>query len=291
MTNSDDKILPLSQPLIDFEDALDRVSDIIHTNMSPVNSDNSTRQEQSHPQQQPTSQIFETEESSEKVNCPMCRIDVDEGVGGMNCGMCKCWYHRECLFVSADECNTLQLKTTSWLCVTCLAIRSNKVAWGEMKGEVAIKSMIDKTYREVVKWRKNLFMLPRGKPGTEFIKELTRLLQLFTNEDKKWSRLALSLVHIFIPLMLQKPSAKSKAKEHSKYLTNRLKLWYEGNIKSIMRENREIQKKLRQGQEKKKENKKAAFNHLMLLGKVGQAMKFINSEDDTRGVHSLTDEI
>ena len=29
----------------------------------------------------------------------------------------------------------------------------------------------------------------------------------------------------------------------------------------------------------------------MLLGKVGQAMKFINSEDDTRGVHSLTNEI
>ena len=29
----------------------------------------------------------------------------------------------------------------------------------------------------------------------------------------------------------------------------------------------------------------------MLLGKVSQAMKFVNSEDETRGVHSLTEEI
>ena len=29
----------------------------------------------------------------------------------------------------------------------------------------------------------------------------------------------------------------------------------------------------------------------MLLGKVSQAMKFVNNEDSTRGVHTLTDEI
>jgi hypothetical protein len=58
-----------------------------------------------------------------------------------------------------------------------------------------------------------------------------------------------------------------------------------------MSENREIQKKLKKSHEKKKENKEAAFTRLMFQGKVSQAMKFINSEDDTRGVHSLTDEI
>ena len=64
-------------------------------------------------------------------------------------------------------------------------------------------------------------MLSRGKAGTEFIKELTRLIFLFVNKTK-WEHLALSLVHIFMPLILQKPSKSSKAKDHAKYLLARL---------------------------------------------------------------------
>ena len=91
--------------------------------------------------------------------------------------------------------------------------------------------------------------------------------------------------------MLQKPSSKSKAKDHCKYLEKRLKLWTEGDLDSIMAENREIQKKLRQSQDKKKETKERAFSRLMFQGKISAAMKFIDSENDMRGVHSLTDEI
>ena len=133
-------------------------------------------------------------------------------------------------------------------------------------------------------------MVPRGKVGTDFIKEITRIVQLFTTESK-WTRLALSMLHIFIPLMLQKPSAKSKARDHTKYLDKRLKLWNQGDFDSLLSEIREIQKKLRRSQDKKKETREKAFYRLMLLGKVGQAMKFVNSEDDTRGVHSLTEDI
>ena len=97
-------------------------------------------------------------------------------------------------------------------------------------------------------------MLPRGKVGTEFVKTLTNLINYFITPSK-WTRLSLSLVHIFLPLMLQKPSSKSKAKDHCKYLEKRLKLWTEGDLDSIMAENREIQKKLRQSQDKKKETK------------------------------------
>ena len=145
-------------------------------------------------------------------------------------------------------------------------------------------------YEEVTKWRKNLFMVPRGKIGTEFIKTLTNLIKHFTTPSK-WTRLSLSLVHIFMPLMLQKPSSKSKAKDHCKYLEKRLKLWTEGDLCSIMAENREIQRKLRLSQEKKKESKERAFCRLMFQGKISAAMKFIDSENDMRGVHSLTDEL
>ncbi len=133
-------------------------------------------------------------------------------------------------------------------------------------------------------------MLPRGKAGTDFVKELTRLISLF-NDETKWSRIALALVHIFIPLMLQRPSSKSKAKENAKYLETRLQLWSAGKVQEIMDECNEIQKKLTKKLQKKKENKDKAFCRLMLLGKVGPAMKFINHDDPTIGVHPITEEI
>ena len=37
---------------------------------------------------------------------------------------------------------------------------------------------------EIVKWKKNMFTLPRGKSGTDFIKELTRLIYLFAEKTK-----------------------------------------------------------------------------------------------------------
>ena len=104
-----------------------------------------------------------------------------------------------------------------------------------------IRNKISEIYEEIIKWRKNLFLVPPGKSGTDFIKELTRLLQLFVDETK-WMRLALARVHIFIPLMLQKPSAKSKARDHTKYLEKRLKWWNLGGLDSVLSENPEIQK-------------------------------------------------
>ena len=110
-------------------------------------------------------------------------------------------------------------------------------------------------------------LLPRGKIGTDFIREVARIIRLFT-EPSKWGRVALAQLHVFIPLMLQKPSSKSKAKDHAKYLEKRLKLWKDGDLDRVLSENREIQKKLRRNQDKKKESKEKAFSRLMLLGKV-----------------------
>ena len=133
-------------------------------------------------------------------------------------------------------------------------------------------------------------MVPRGKTGTDLIKEVSRIIRLFTIPTK-WTRIALAKLHVFLPIMLQKPSSKSKAKEHTKYLERRLKLWNTGDLKALMAENREIQAKLKRGQEKKQQSKEKNFCRLMLMGKVSQAMKFINNEDSTRGVHTLSDEI
>ena len=45
-------------------------------------------------------------------------------------------------------------------------------------------------------------------------------------------------------LLLQKPSLKSKMKDHSECLNRRLNLWVEGKFDDLMRESRTIQNKL-----------------------------------------------
>ena len=192
-----------------------------------------------------------TESETDDSNCPICRVDVVEGVDGVCCDMCKVWSHRECLFMSPEDFASLP---ETWYCVTCLSIQSNKIKWGALVGEAMIRTSITLIYNEIITWRKNLFMVPRGKVGTDFIKEITNIINQFTIPSK-WTRLALAKVHIFIPLMLQKPSSKSKAKDHAKYLERRLKLWTTGDLNAIMAENREIQKKLRHSLWSRKETR------------------------------------
>ena len=133
---------------------------------------------------------------------------------------------------------------------------------------------------------KEYISVTKGK----LINELIRLICLFV-DDTKWKRLGLPLVHIFLPLMMQKPSSNSKAKENAKYLSARLKLWKEGKVDELIAEGRVIQSRLKTKLEKRKQNKEQAFCRLMMMGRVGPAMKFISNEDQTLGVHSLTEEI
>ena len=69
-------------------------------------------------------------------------------------------------------------------------------------------------------------------------------MNLFVNKTK-WGRLALPLVHNFIPIMLQLPSPESKPREHAKYLVFRLLRWEQGELESLMNEVREIQSRIK----------------------------------------------
>ena len=223
-------------------------------------------------------------------NCPVCREEVEHNHQGIECDKCETWYHRCCLQMSESTYQEWQESDESWFCMLCLSIKANKIKWGEIEGEENIRKCISDTYNEVTTWRKNLFLLPRGKVGTDFIKEITRLIRLFV-DNSKWSRLALALVHIFAPLMLQKPSSKSKARDNAIYLQKRLQLWKDGKIKDLIDEGKEIQQRLTKNIQKKEENKARAIVRLMLIGKLGPAMKFINNEDQILGIHPLNDTI
>ena len=135
-----------------------------------------------------------------------------------------------------------------------------------------------------------MFAVPRGKFGTNFIKELSRLIYLFVDKTK-WNRMALDLAHIFIPIMLQKPSSKSKAKLHAELLGQRLEKWKNGDIKSLLKECKDIQARLSKQLNAQKESNHKAFCRLMFAGKVGQAIRFINNDDTIAGVHELNNEV
>lgn len=153
------------------------------------------------------------------------------------------------------------------------------IAWGNMLDAHTIKSNIDAAYQKIVVWTKNFFVLPRGKVGKDFLSELTRLIKLFSC-DTVWKPIALKLVHIFIPIMLQRTSVKSKASENAKYLRERLIKWEKGEISQLVSQCSEIQRRMKKSFKKSKDENRKAFCRLMFEGKVTKALRFINNDED-----------
>ena len=77
------------------------------------------------------------------------------------------------------------------------------------------------TYEEVVHWRHNVFMIPYGKAGKSFVKELARLYHAYADHSALHS-IALMACSVMQPLLFQKPYKHSKAKDHSICLTRRM---------------------------------------------------------------------
>ena len=218
--------------------------------------------------------------------CPICKVRV-EWVDALQCEECEVWIHKDCLCMTDEEYEGHKTcEEDEWYCDCCQLNRSNNVKWGTMFGEGCVRSELTKIYDQIITWCKNLFMLPRGKSGELFIKELTRLIYHFVNKTA-WESLSLQLVHVFIPLMLQKPSSTSKARDHAERLLDRLEQWKNGDLVSLMDEARVIQGRLKKRKQAEETSRQKGFSRLMMVGKVGQAMKLINNEDSVVGVHRL----
>ncbi|KAL5266795.1 hypothetical protein ACHWQZ_G003996 [Mnemiopsis leidyi] len=136
---------------------------------------------------------------------------------------------------------------------------------------------MDACYDSIVRWKKNFFLLPRGNSGKHFIVELTRLINLYNN-DTLMKAISLKSVMIFLPLMLQKPSKNSKARDHAKYLSKRLDMWKAGNIQGLLDEANEIQKRLVSSRRANDFNLTKKFTNLILKGKLSQASRLINRD-------------
>ena len=162
------------------------------------------------------------------------------------------------------------------------------VVWGMLQGS-AILTTLNNAYTQIARWKPNLFLTPSGSVGKAFIDELTRLASLFVNKTSSES-FALTALMVCTPLLLQKPSKKSKTKEHAKHLQRRLALWKEGDIEALVREGNAIQARMSNSVQVPSRHINNVFSSLMMKGKVSSAIKWLNSNAEC-GVLKVNDTI
>ena len=142
-----------------------------------------------------------------------------------------------------------------------------------------LKQVVSSTYEEAIKWKRNLFMLPSGKTGKEYIDECTRLILEWVN-DSPLQSIAIKALMIMPSLLLQKCSKSSKANHYAKSLKRRLKLWKEGEFDGLVRELRLIQSKLiYQNNPTSVELMAKKINNFMLSGKVNAALRLLSDTE------------
>jgi hypothetical protein len=163
----------------------------------------------------------------------------------------------------------------------------DELKWGDYKGQQVIE-IINQSYNTIVTWRRNLFMVPTGAAGQDFVEELTKCINHF-NLSTPMEEVALKLLMIAFPLLLQKPSKKSKSRDHVKYLKERLVLWREGKIHDLLRQGKTIQDKLTSNPGKNPQNTDLVFSRLMLQGKVSAALRWVGESKSS--VHQCTTQI
>ena len=150
--------------------------------------------------------------------------------------------------------------------------------WGQMTA-IEVKRSVDKIYDEIVYWRRNVFLLPSGSAGKNFVNEMTRLIEAWNTGVSPLNDFAIKAVMIMPSLLLQKPSYKSGAKQHTECLARRLESWKNADFEALIREARVIQCKLQSAQNAKTddpENVGKIFAKLMLQGKVNAAIKLLD---------------
>ena len=88
-------------------------------------------------------------------------------------------------------------------------------------------------------------------------------------------------------ILLQKPSARSKAKDHSEALLRHIDWFQSGDVERLIAEGREIQHRLKP--KKSQQDISKTFSKLMMEGKIHSALRFL-SEESQGGIHSVIGE-
>ena len=84
--------------------------------------------------------------------------------------------------------------------------------------------------------------------------------------------IALKAAIVLLAVGLQKPSQKSKAKDHQECLFKRLDQWNRGEIDSLLCEGRAIQRRLTGSHRKNEPDSARVFANLVMSGQINSAL-------------------
>ena len=80
---------------------------------------------------------------------------------------------------------------------------------------------MNRAYDETVEWKHNLFNVPRGEAGPSFVRELSRLINAYSDAIIMGG-FAPKAAMVLLNFLLQKPHPKSRRKDHISRLVDRL---------------------------------------------------------------------
>ena len=172
--------------------------------------------------------------------------------------------------------------------VTPNVTKEEKFYWGQRKGS-EFTADIEHAYEQIVYWRQKLFLLPTGKSGKKFIREITRLVNSWIDQTAL-RPIALKAIMVMPALLLQKPSRTSKSKDHLAALSRRLDLWEQGNIFDLLHEGQTLQNQFKSAKKTMSVNEiSRKFIDKMSKGNINGAIKLL-SGNMQNGVLPLNDE-
>ena len=225
--------------------------------------------------------------------CSHCLEPVSTNQRGLFCeDHCNSWYHADCVGIKPKRYRELNKSNIPWSCNTCRlkAVKTapdeppdvsealrNSVTWGDFKGVESISLAVNEAYKTIAGWLPNLFMLPSGKEGKEFLDELIITLRHFTDKSS-CENFAITSFLIMAPLILQKPSKNSKTAEHKGHIHRRLEMWRQGKLLELVKEGQQIQARLKSRQKHEEGHYRKVFVRLMLEGNVRSAMKWLTTK-------------
>ena len=137
-------------------------------------------------------------------------------------------------------------------------------------------------------WRRNVFNVPSGRLGKEYVSEMTRLIEIWCNKHEN-SSYALYGLMLMPKLILQKPSKNVKTKVIKEVVERRMKKWKECEYEYLYHEAKTIQSRLRDTRPRNGEKGMVeSFRHLMTAGKIRAALKVIE-KSSSNGIHEIND--
>lgn len=99
--------------------------------------------------------------------------------------------------------------------------------WGDIDGHSCC-SRIDEVYEKIVHWRRNLFEVPRGKVGEDFVTEHARLLEGYSVATAM-ECIALRAAMVLPSSLLQRPHPRSRTKDHAQCLRKTVQVAQRGH--------------------------------------------------------------